>query len=60
MSPAGRAFDNIGLLGYRAEVDAELPAEAYPEAMLTPRVQYTAELVANDLAGIPDRVLTSS
>ena len=26
MSPAGRTFDNTGLLSYLAEVDAELPA----------------------------------
>ncbi len=26
MSPAGRTFDNTGLLGYLAEVDAELVA----------------------------------
>ena len=35
----------------------DLLTEAYPEAMLTPRVRYAAELVANDVAGILDRGL---
>ena len=35
----------------------DLLTEAYSEAMLTPRVQYAAELVANDVAGILDRGL---